>query len=183
MTGRLKTKQRTLDIQGTLMKKNVLEFWVGLFVLLGVAAVGFLAFRVAGGAAFGNSGKTYTVYADFSDIGGLKANAPIKSAGVLVGRVGSIELDPKSYQAKVRLDLDSKYQFSSDVSAQILTSGLLGEQYIGLQQGGDTEPLAAGDTISVTSSAMVLENLIGKFMTSFAEKNAAGGDDAAKATE
>ncbi|WP_019269950.1 MULTISPECIES: outer membrane lipid asymmetry maintenance protein MlaD [Neisseria] len=165
------------------MKKNVLEFWVGLFVLLGVAAVGFLAFRVAGGTAFGNSGKTYTVYADFSDIGGLKANAPIKSAGVLVGRVGSIELDPKSYQAKVRLDLDSKYQFSSDVSAQILTSGLLGEQYIGLQQGGDTEPLAAGDTISVTSSAMVLENLIGKFMTSFAEKNAAGSDDAAKTTE
>ena len=79
--------------------------------------------------------------------------------------------------------MDSKYQFSSDVSAQILTSGLLGEQYIGLQQGGDTENLAAGDTISVTSSAMVLENLIGKFMTSFAEKNAAGGDDAAKATE
>jgi len=79
--------------------------------------------------------------------------------------------------------LDSKYQFSSDVSAQILTSGLLGEQYIGLQQGGDTEPLAAGDTISVTSSAMVLENLIGKFMTSFAEKNAAGGNDAAKTTE
>ena len=89
-----------------------------------------------------------------------------------MGRVASIQLDPKSYQAKVALNLDSQYHFSSDVSAQILTSGLLGEQYIGLQQGGDTDSLAAGDTITVTSSAMVLENLIGKFMTSFAEKNA-----------
>lgn len=124
--------------------------------------------------SFGKSSQTYTVYADFSDIGGLKTNAPVKSAGVLVGRVASIQLDPKSYQAKVALNLDSQYQFSSDVSAQILTSGLLGEQYIGLQQGGDTDSLAAGDTITVTSSAMVLENLIGKFMTSFAEKNADG---------
>ncbi|MCP1660510.1 outer membrane lipid asymmetry maintenance protein MlaD [Neisseria perflava] len=156
------------------MKKNVLEFWVGLFVLLGAVAIGFLAFRVAGGSAVGSNGNTYTVYADFSDIGGLKAGAPVKSAGVLVGRVGSITLDPKSYQAKVSLNLDKQYQFSSDVSAQILTSGLLGEQYIGLQQGGDTDNLANGDTISITSSAMVLENLIGKFMTSFAEKNASG---------
>lgn len=182
LTDCLKTKRGTSDIQGTLMKKNILEFWVGLFVLIGAAAVAFLAFRVAGGAAFGGSDKTYAVYADFGDIGGLKVNAPVKSAGVLVGRVGAIGLDPKSYQARVRLDLDGKYQFSSDVSAQILTSGLLGEQYIGLQQGGDTENLAAGDTISVTSSAMVLENLIGKFMTSFAEKNAEGGN-AEKAAE
>ena len=103
------------------MKKNALEFWVGLFVLLGAAAIGFLAFRAAGGQSFGKSSQTYTVYADFSDIGGLKTNAPVKSAGVLVGRVASIQLDPKSYQAKVALNL---------------------------------------------------ENLIGKFMTSFAEKNA-----------
>ena len=158
------------------MKKSILEFWVGLFVLLGAVAIGFLAFRVAGGTAVGNAGNSYTVYADFSDIGGLKAGAPVKSAGVLVGLVGSITLDPTSYQAKVSMNLDKQYQFSSDVSAQILTSGLLGEQYVGLMQGGDTENLAAGDTISVTSSAMVLENLIGKFMTSFAEKNA-GGDN------
>lgn len=157
------------------MKKNVLEFWVGLFVLLGAAAVGFLAFRVAGGTAGGGSGQTYTVYADFTDIGGLKTNAPVKAAGVLVGRVGGIRLDPESYQAKVSLNLNSQYRFSTDVSAQILTSGLLGEQYIGLQQGGDEENLAAGDTITVTGSAMVLENLIGKFMTSFTEKNAGGG--------
>ncbi len=162
------------------MKKSVLEFWVGLFVLLGVAAVGFLAFRVAGGAAVGGgSGQTYTVYADFTDIGGLKVNAPVKAAGVLVGRVGGIRLDPKSYQAKVSLDLNSQYRFSTDVSAQILTSGLLGEQYIGLQQGGDEENLAAGDTITVTGSAMVLENLIGKFMTNFAEKNSGGSEIAA----
>ena len=154
------------------MKKSILEFWVGLFVLLGAVAVGFLAFRVAGGTAIsGSSGKSYTVYAEFSDIGGLKTNAPVKSAGVLVGRVASISLDPKTYQAKVSLNLNSQYKFSSDVSAQILTSGL--------QQGGDTEDLAAGDTISVTSSAMVLENLIGKFMTNFAEKNAGDSKKAA----
>ncbi|WP_107878454.1 outer membrane lipid asymmetry maintenance protein MlaD [Neisseria animaloris] len=155
------------------MKKSILEFWVGLFVLLGVVAIGFLAFRVAGGAAVGGgSGKTYTVYADFTDIGGLRVNAPVKAAGVLVGRVGGIQLDPKTYQAKVSLNLNSQYQFSSDVSAQILTSGLLGEQYIGLMQGGDEEELVAGDTITVTGSAIVLENLIGKFMTNFAEQNA-----------
>ena len=155
------------------MKKSVLEFWVGLFVLLGVAAIGFLSFRVAGGNALaGGSGKAYTVYAEFTDIGSLKTKAPVKAAGVLVGRVDSIALDPKTYQAKVSINLDSAYEFSSDVSAQILTSGLLGEQYIGLTQGGDEEHLAAGDTISITSSAMVLENLIGRLMTSFTEGGA-----------
>ena len=154
------------------MKKSVLEFWVGLFVLLGVAAVAFLSFRVAGGNALGSSSATYTVYADFTDIGGLKVKAPVKTAGVLVGRVDSITLDPKTYQAKVSLNLDKQYQFSSDVSAQILTSGLLGEQYVGLTEGGDEEHLAAGDTITLTSSAMVLENLIGRLMTSFTEGSA-----------
>lgn len=164
------------------MKKNILEFWVGLFVLLGAAALGFLAFRVAGGSGV-SAEKSYTVYAEFSDIGGLKTNAPIKSAGVLVGRVSSITLDPQSYQAKVALNIDSRYPFSTDVSAQILTSGLLGEQYIGLMQGGDMENLAEGGTISVTSSAMVLENLIGKFMTSFAEKSAGGSSTEGEAAK
>ena len=155
------------------MKRNVLELWVGLFVALGIFALAFLSFRVASGLPINaSSQQTYTVYANFSDIGGLKIKAPIKASGVLVGRVSNIQLDSETYQAKVTLDLDKKYQFSTDVSAQILTSGLLGEQYIGLMQGGDTENLVAGDTITLTSSAMVLENLIGKFMTNITEKNA-----------
>lgn len=155
------------------MKKSILEFWVGLFVLLGIAALGMLSFRVAGdNGGFSGKHPTYSVYAEFSDIGGLKVNAPIKASGVLVGRVSAIELDPKSYQAKVTLNLDTQYKFSTDVSAQILTSGLLGEQYIGLTQGGAEDNLAAGAHIELTSSALVLENLIGKFMTSFAGKAA-----------
>lgn len=156
------------------MKKSILEFWVGLFVLVGLGALAVLAFQVAGNKGFSGSTPTYTVYADFSDIGGLKANAPVRVSGVLVGRVDSIQLDPKTYQARVALNLDQQYTFSNDVSASILTSGLLGEQYVGLIQGGDEENLKAGDTISITSSALVLENLIGKFMTNFGNK---GGDD------
>lgn len=155
------------------MKKNVLELWVGLFVLLGIAALAFLSFRVAAGEhSFGGQHQTYTVYAEFDDIGGLKVKAPVKAAGVVVGRVNQIVLDPSTYQAKVSLELNEAYRFSTDVSAQILTSGLLGEQYIGLLQGADETQLQSGDSISMTSSALVLENLIGKFMTSFAEKNA-----------
>ena len=147
------------------MKKSILEFWVGLFVLLGVLALAVLSFRVAGGRdGFSGSSKNYVLYAEFSDIGCVKVNAPIRSAGVLVGRVNQITLDPQTYQAKVTLNVENQYKFSSDVSAQILTSGLLGEQYIGLVQGGDSENLNAGDTITETSSAMVLENLISQFM-------------------
>lgn len=153
------------------MKKSILEFWVGLFVLLGVGALGVLAFQVAGGKGIGGGRPTYTVYADFTDIGGLKVNAPIRVSGVLVGRVSNIELNRENYQARVTLNIDKQYEFSNDVSASILTSGLLGEQYIGLQQGGDVENLTEGGTIEITSSAMVLENLIGKFMTSFTGKD------------
>lgn len=167
------------------MKKQTLETLVGLFVALGLAAVVFLSFRVAGGGVLSGQAPTYTLYAQFSDIGGLKVKAPVKSAGVVVGRVGNIQLDPESYWAKVTLHMDAQYRFSTDVSAQILTSGLLGEQYIGLMQGGDVDELADGDVITITSSALVLEQLIGKFMTSFAEGQAAksSGDNAASATE
>jgi len=110
------------------------------------------------------------VYASFEDIGGLKPQAPIKTAGVLVGRVESIELDPKNFQAKVRMSLDKKYAFSVDSSAKILTSGLLGEQYIGLDQGGEEDKLRDGDTLTLTTSAMVLENLINKFVNNFINK-------------
>ncbi len=153
------------------MKKQVLELWVGVFVALGIAALVFLAFNVANGSfKRGGEGQGYTVTAAFSDIGGLKVKAPVKASGVVVGRVTNIQLDPQSYQAKVTLNIESQYQFSTDTSAQILTSGLLGEQYIGLLQGGDPDVLANGDSITLTSSAMVLEQLIGKFMTNFAEQ-------------
>lgn len=154
------------------MKKSNLEWWVGIFVALGIVAIAFLSFRVAGGGVLTGSQPTYTVYASFSDVGGLKIKAPVRTAGVVVGRVENIQLDPKTYWAKVTLKIDKKYVFSSDVSAQILTSGLLGDQYIGLQQGGDETNLAEGDTITLTSSALVLEQLIGKFMSNFAESNA-----------
>ena len=115
--------------------------------------------------------SSYTVSASFTDIGGLKVKAPVKASGVVVGRVSSIQLDPKTYRAKVSLDIDSQYRFSTDVSAEILTSGLLGEQYIGLQQGAEETELKNGDTIEITSSALVLEQLVGKFMTNTVEKN------------
>ncbi|OOX77882.1 outer membrane lipid asymmetry maintenance protein MlaD [Snodgrassella alvi] len=169
------------------MKKNSLEMLVGLFVLIGIVAILFLSFRVAGGNGIGSSQPTYTLSASFSDIGGLKTQAPVKAAGVVVGRVDKIVLDPKTYWAKVTLKIDKQYQFSTDTSAQILTSGLLGDQYIGLEQGGDPDNLADGDNITITSSALVLEQLIGKFMTSFAEGNAKGDnkktDTAASASE
>ena len=153
-----------------MMKKSILEFWVGLFVLLGVTALGVLAFQAAGGKSVGGGAQTYTVYASFDDIGGLKPQAPIKTAGVLVGRVESIELDPKNFQAKVRMSLDKKYAFSVDSSAKILTSGLLGEQYIGMEQGGEEDKLRDGVTLTLTSSARVLENLINKFVNNFINK-------------
>lgn len=154
------------------MKKAILEFWVGLFVLLGFAALGILAFRVAsGGDSFGASSATYTVYAQFDDIGSLKVQAPIKSAGVLVGRVSDIQLDPQTFQAKVSMQIEQKYAYSVDANAAILTSGLLGEQYIGLTQGGEEEKLKNGDTLSMTTSALVLENLIGKFVSNFMNKD------------
>lgn len=154
------------------MKKSILEFWVGLFVLLGIAALGVLAFRVAGGhGSFSGSRPTYTVYAEFADIGGLKVQAPIKTAGVLVGRVKDIQLDPKNFQAKVSLEIDKQYQYSSDANAQILTSGLLGEQYIGLNQGGEESKLANGDYIEMTTSALVLENMINQVVGQLMNKD------------
>lgn len=170
------------------MKRSTLELWVGLFVALGIAATVFLSFNVARTQLGGQNSGTYTVYANFSDIGGLKTQAPVKAAGVVVGRVSAIGLDKTTYQAKVTLALDNRYPFSTDTSAQILTQGLLGEQYIGLVQGADNNNLKNGDTITITSSAMILEQLIGKFMTNAAEQNAApstptGHPDAASAAQ
>lgn len=153
-----------------MVKRSTIDIWVGIFTVIGVVAVLFLALKVANLTNVGGGQDSYVVYADFDNIGGLKERAPVKVAGVLVGRVESISLNQDTMRARAALRLDGRYQFSRDVSAQILTSGLLGEQYLGLLDGADEAKLAAGETISLTSSAMVLEDLIGKFMLSFAEK-------------
>jgi phospholipid/cholesterol/gamma-HCH transport system substrate-binding protein len=141
--------------------------------VLGAAALLFLALK-AGNLSSISFAKTYDVAARFDNIGGLKPGAPVKSAGVVVGRVDNIALNNKTFQAEVRLKMQSGYQFPKDSSAKILTSGLLGEQYIGLEPGGDTVNLAAGDRITMTQSAIVLENLISQFLFS---KAAEGKED------
>jgi phospholipid/cholesterol/gamma-HCH transport system substrate-binding protein len=136
---------------------------VGLFVLLGGAALLFLALK-AGNLLSINFDETYQLTAKFDNIGGLKARAAVKSAGVVVGRVESISFDDKSFQARVVINLYKGVAFPKDSSAKILTAGLLGEQYIGLEPGADEKNLAAGDIIRQTQSAVVLENLIGQFL-------------------
>jgi len=158
------------------MQRKSIDVWVGLFVLLGAAALFFLAMKAGNMSSF-SVGDTYTVTARFDNIGGLKPRAPVKSAGVVVGRVADIRFDDKSFLAIVTLTLESKYQFPKDSSAKILTSGLLGEQYIGLEAGGDVQNLAAGDRIAMTQSAMVLETLISQFLFS---KAAEGKDEEQK---
>ncbi|MGF6658284.1 phospholipid/cholesterol/gamma-HCH transport system substrate-binding protein [Paraburkholderia youngii] len=157
---------------GMTMKKNVLDFWVGLFVVLGFVALLFLALK-AGNMSSLSFQATYPVKLKFDNIGGLKPRAPVKSAGVTVGRVASIGFDSNTYQALVTIDIDKQFEFPRDTSAKILTSGLLGEQYIGLEPGGDSEMLKAGDTIAMTQSAIVLENLIGQFLYSKAADSGA----------
>jgi phospholipid/cholesterol/gamma-HCH transport system substrate-binding protein len=141
------------------------DVMVGGFVLLGLAALLFLALK-AGNMGSLSTGPTYEARARFDNIGGLKVRAPVKSAGVVVGRVSSIGFDDTTYQATVVLALDSRFKFPKDTSAKILTAGLLGEQYIGLEAGADEKMLAGGDTIRMTQSAIVLENLIGQFLFS-----------------
>jgi len=145
------------------------DWWVGLFVLLGGIALTFLALRAANLSSF-SFAQTYTLSANFDNIGGLKVRAPVKSAGVVVGRVASIALDEKTYQAIVRLDMEKGFEFPLDSSAKILTSGLLGEQYIGLEAGGEDANLANNGTIKYTQSAIVLESLISQFLFNTAEK-------------
>lgn len=154
-----------------MVKRLTIDLWVGIFTLIGVAAVLFLALKVANLTSASDSQSSYLVYADFDNIGGLKTRAPVKVAGVVVGRVESIALNRDTMRARATLRLERQYQFSRDVSAQILTSGLLGEQYLGLLDGAEEAFLEEGGTIQLTSSAMVLEDLIGKFMLSFAEKS------------
>jgi phospholipid/cholesterol/gamma-HCH transport system substrate-binding protein len=142
-----------------------IDVLVGGFVLLGLGALLFLALKAGNLGSF-STGDTYEARARFDNIGGLKVRAPVKSAGVVVGRVASIGFDDKTYQAVVVMAIEDRLKFPKDSSAKILTSGLLGEQYIGLEAGGDEKMLAAGDTITMTQSAVVLENLIGQFLFS-----------------
>ena len=154
------------------MQRSKNDVWVGLFVLLGAAAIVFLALQAANLLNL-NFQQTYMVEARFDNVGGLKPKAAVRSGGVVVGRVESIRFDDKTFQARVNLALESRYAFPKDSSLKILTAGLLGEQYIGIEAGSDTANLAAGDKITATQSAVVLENLISQFLYS----KAADGKD------
>jgi phospholipid/cholesterol/gamma-HCH transport system substrate-binding protein len=153
------------------MKRATLDLWVGIFVTIGIGALLFLALRVGNLTSF-NSNPGYRVEARFDNIGGLKIRAPVKAAGVAVGRVEKIRLDAATYQAVVTLRIDRGFEFTTDTIASILTSGLLGEVYIGLDVGGDSTMIADGGRIAKTQSAVVLEKLIGQFLF---DKAAGGG--------
>lgn len=155
------------------------DWWVGLFVLLGAIALAFLALRAGNLSTFTFS-STYNLSAKFDNIGGLKVRAPVKSAGVVVGRVSNIRLDDKTFQAVVTLKMEKDFAFPTDSSAKILTSGLLGEQYIGIEPGGEDKNLQNGQVINMTQSAIVLETLISKFLYSTAEKQGTPATEPAK---
>jgi phospholipid/cholesterol/gamma-HCH transport system substrate-binding protein len=154
------------------MNKRGIETLVGLFVLLGLAGMLFLALKAANLTTVGSQ-QGYTVTAKFDNIGGLKPRSAVRSAGVTVGRVKTIGLDAQTFQGVVTMEIDATVKFPKDSSAKILTSGLLGDQYIGIEPGSSDENLAAGGRIAQTQSAVVLENLIGQLVTSKAGEAAA----------
>ena len=164
------------------MQRSKNDLWVGLFVLIGAAAILFLALKSANLLSL-NFDTSYQVTAKFDNIGGLKARAAVKSAGVVVGRVESITFDDKSYQARVHMAMENKYVFPKDSSLKILTSGLLGEQYIGIEAGASEKNMAAGDVIKQTQSAVVLENLISQFLYSKAADSSVPTAAAAASTD
>ncbi len=153
------------------LNRSALDLWVGTFVAIGIGAILFLALKVGNLIDFG-SAPGYRLEAPFENIGGLKLRAPVKAAGVVVGRVEGIRLDPTTYQAIVTLRIDQDYAFTTDTIASILTSGLLGDVYIGLDSGGDTKLLADGGRLTKTQSGIILEKLIGQFLF---DKAASGG--------
>lgn len=155
------------------MQRSKNDVWVGIFVLIGAVAILFLALQSANLLSLSFQ-KTYLVKAKFDNVGGVKPKAAVRSAGVVVGRVENIVFDDKSFQAVVTLALESRYVFPKDSSLKILTSGLLGEQYLGIEPGAEDQTLVAGDTISSTQSAVVLENLISQFLFSKAAEPADG---------
>ena len=155
------------------MQRTTLDLWVGLFVIAGIGALLVLALKVGNLGTY-SAAQSYALVGNFENIGGLKPKAPVKSAGVVVGRVTDIQFNPKSFEAVVTMSIDSRYQFPKDTFASILTAGLLGEQYIGLAAGGDEALLKSGDKLMKTNSAVVLENLIGQFLFDKAEGGGSG---------
>ena len=145
------------------MERSMVDLWVGLFVAVGIGALLFLALK-AGNVDSIIKSQGYSVSAEFDNIGGLKAKAPVKSAGVIVGRVSSVNFSNQSLRAVVKLDLNKRFQFPKDSSASILTAGLLGDQFVGIDPGGSLENLVAGDRLRITQSAIVLEKVIGQFL-------------------
>src|SRR4026207_80464 len=145
------------------MKRSIIDIWVGTFVAVGFGGLLFLALKVGNLASF-STAETYQVQAKFANIGGVKGGVPIKSAGVVVGRVSNVTFDNESYEALVTFNVDAQYRFPRDTSAKILTSGLLGEQYVGLEAASDGVMLKQGDRLRLTQSAVVLENLISQFL-------------------
>ena len=158
------------------MTRSKNDIWVGLFVVIGFAAILFLALQSANLLSL-SFDSNYKVTAKFDNIGGLKPKAAVKSAGVVVGRIESITFDDKTFQARVTMSMQNKFAFPKDSSLKILTSGLLGEQYIGISAGADDKNLTNGDTVSATQSAIVLEDLISKFLYSKAADNSDGKPD------
>jgi len=146
------------------MERTLLDLWVGVFVVAGIIALLILALKVGNASTSFNVRETYQLVVRFDNIGGLKIRAPVKGAGVVVGRVADIQFDNTAFAAKVTLNIDQRYKFPRDTTASILTSGLLGEQYIGLEAGGDEKMLGNGDSIKLAQSAVVLEKLIGQFL-------------------
>ena len=153
------------------MERSTLDLWVGLFVVAGLGALTILALKVGNMGSFGGA-ETYQVSAQFTNIGGLKPRAAVKSSGVVVGRVAAITFDNDKFMAKVIMNIETRYKFPKDSSASVLTAGLLGEQYIGIEGGAEDAMLANGDALKLTQSAVVLEKLIGQFLF---DKAAEGG--------
>ena len=164
------------------MNRSAIDLWVGIFVAAGLAALLFLALKVGNLASF-STAQTYQVFAKFANIGGLKIRAPIKSAGVVVGRISDIRFDNESYEAIVTMNIESQYAFPRDTTAKILTSGILGEQYLGLEAGGDGVMLKNDDRLRLTQSAVVLENLISQFLFNKASESKSEPKELAPAPE
>ncbi|MGB5706102.1 MAG: outer membrane lipid asymmetry maintenance protein MlaD [Arenicellales bacterium] len=158
------------------MKQKTIEIWVGIFMMIGIAALMMLAFKVSGSA--GGGGDVYRINARFENVGGLNEKAPVMIGGVRIGRVADIRIDKEDFSAVVGMDIDSKYDnLPSDTGASILTSGLLGAQFVGLDPGAEDLYLEKGDELEITQSAIQLESLISQFMFSQAGKGDNSGDD------